>query len=281
MKLRRDLLAAPLPAWLTGPLVAATFATLWWLERRRPLRRETESKLTRNARNVTIAALSAVTIRVAEQPLAIPLAELVHRRRWGIVRFLGLPPVVEVVLCVLLLDYTLFVWHVLTHKLPLLWRFHAAHHADRDLDASTAIRFHFGEIALSVPWRAAQIVLLGATPFALSTWQTLTLVAILFHHANVALPVAVERRLCRVFMTPRLHGIHHSVVARETNSNWGTIFSLPDWLHGTALVDVPQARIEIGAPGVAKDAPLDVASVLAMPFTRPVPVPQSRDAVSG
>src|SRR5205823_4105111 len=131
----------------------------------------------------------------------------------------------------------LWVWHVLTHKVPFLWRFHGVHHADRDLDASTALRFHCVEMALSVPWRAAQVVLVGAGPLSLSTWQTLTILAIMFHHSNVALPIALERRLSRVLMTPRLHGIHHSIVRAETDSNWGTILSLPDYLHGTVRRD--------------------------------------------
>lgn len=147
-----------------------------------------------------------------------------------------------------LLDYTLFVWHVLTHEVPFLWRFHEVHHADRDLSTSTALRFHFAEMILSVPWRAAQIVLIGAAPLSLSAWQTTTLVAILFHHANVRLPIAVERRLCRLIMTPRRHGIHHSMVEDEANANWSAIFSWPDYLHRTARFDVPQEAIAIGDP---------------------------------
>jgi sterol desaturase/sphingolipid hydroxylase (fatty acid hydroxylase superfamily) len=266
-------LAAELPGWLTASLVAASFATLRWLERRRPLRRETERKLARNARNLAVAALSGATIRLVERPVTSRLTRLVHRRGWGLVPRLGLRPGLEVALAVLLLDYTLFVWHVLTHRTSVLWRFHVVHHADRDLDATTALRFHFAEMALSVPWRAAQVVVVGAAPLSLSTWQTLTLLAILFHHANVALPVGLERWLCRILMTPRLHGIHHSVVAGETDSNWGTILSLPDWLHRTALVDVPQAAVEIGAPGVPRGARLDLPRLLPMPLAPPRKAP--------
>ena len=112
----------------------------------------------------------------------------------------------------LLMDYTLYVWHVLTHRVPALWRFHAVHHIDLDLDASTAVRFHFGELTLSTPWRVAQVVVIGTSPLALSIWQTGLLMSILFHHSNVELPLAIERRLGRVFVTPRMHGIHHSQV---------------------------------------------------------------------
>jgi hypothetical protein len=103
----------------------------------------------------------------------------------------------EVPLTVALLDYSLYVWHILVHKVPFLWRFHQPHHVDLDRDASTALRFHFGEILRSVPWRAAQIVVIGVPPLTLPVWQTATLVEILFHHSNVELPVEVERWLCR------------------------------------------------------------------------------------
>jgi sterol desaturase/sphingolipid hydroxylase (fatty acid hydroxylase superfamily) len=237
-----------LPTRLTAPLVAATFVALVWLERRRPLRAPAERKARRNARNLAMAVLSAAAIRATERPVTTRLSRVVLRRRWGVARILALPPWLEVAIAVVLLDYTLYVWHVLTHRVPLLWRFHEVHHADRDLDASTALRFHFAEMILSVPWRAGQIAVVGATPLALSVWQTLTLLAILFHHSNVRLPIRIERRLARILMTPRLHGIHHSIVRDQTDANWGTILSVPDHLHGTARRDVPQAAITIGTP---------------------------------
>jgi sterol desaturase/sphingolipid hydroxylase (fatty acid hydroxylase superfamily) len=262
-------LARELPTRLTAPLVAATFAALVWLEHRRPLRAPVEPKVPRSARNLAMAVLSAAAIRATERPVTSRLADVVLRRRWGVARTVALPPWLEVAVAVVLLDYTLYVWHVLTHRVPFLWRFHEVHHADRDLDASTALRFHFGEMILSVPWRAGQIVAIGATPLALSTWQTLTLLAILFHHSNVRLPIGVERRLARMFMTPRLHGIHHSTVRDETDANWGTILSLPDHLHGTARQDVPQAAITIGTP-TPRPSSFRLPDLLRRPFRAPL-----------
>jgi len=218
-----------------------------------------------------VAVLSAAAIQLTERPVTQPLTAVVVSRRWGVVHRLGLPPWLEVAAAVVLLDYTLFVWHVLTHRVPLLWRFHEVHHADRDVSASTALRFHFGEMVLSVPGRTAQVICVGAGPLSLSTWQIATFVAIVFHHSNAALPLALERRLCRILMTPRLHGIHHSVVADETDSNWSTIFSWPDYLHRTIRLDVPQAAIEIGAPTVEDDAARTLPDLLARPF---VPAPR-------
>jgi sterol desaturase/sphingolipid hydroxylase (fatty acid hydroxylase superfamily) len=136
------------------------------------------------------------------------------------------------------------------------------------MDASTALRFHPGELLLSVPWRAAQVRLLGISPLGLALWQTLTLMEILSHHSNVRLPIGLERWLCRVIVTPRMHGIHHSVVRRETNCNWSTIFSWPDYLHGTVRLNVPQSAITIGVAPYQNPSELGLGRFLQLPFTR-------------
>ncbi len=260
------------PAWLNALLVGGTFAGLLWLERRRPLRRrQVEPKLRRDTRNLAVAAAGATTVRLVETPVVMPLARLVERRRWGLLKQVPLPPWLEVPLAIALMDYTLYLWHVLTHKVPFLWRFHQAHHVDLDMDASTAIRFHFGELALSVPWRAAQVVTIGVSPLSLSTWQTFTLMEILFHHSNVELPIEVERWLCRLVVTPRLHGIHHSIVPEETNANWSSGLTIWDWLHGTLRRDVPQDEITIGVPAYREPEDVTLPRVLAMPFVEQRP----------
>jgi sterol desaturase/sphingolipid hydroxylase (fatty acid hydroxylase superfamily) len=169
-------------------------------------------------------------------------------------------------LAVVLLDYTLYIWHVLTHRVPWLWRFHLVHHVDRDLDASTALRFHAGELALSIPWRAAQIAAIGVPPDALRIWQNMLLLSILFHHSNVELPIDVERLVARIIVTPRLHGIHHSDVPEETDSNWSSGLTVWDYLHRTLRCDVPQQAITIGVAAYATAADVTLANSLALPF---------------
>jgi len=255
-----------LPRWLNAALVFGTFAAVAALEMRRPLRKSREPKLVHDLRNLAASALAAATVAVAEKPVVAPLALSVVRQRLGLLQLVWLPLAAELLLSVLLLDYTLFIWHYLTHKIPLLWRFHQAHHLDHDLDATTALRFHPGELLLSVPWRAAQVRLLGISPLGLSLWQTLTLMAILFHHANLRLPFRLERLLCRLLVTPRMHGIHHSVLRAEADANWSTIFSWPDYLHGTARLNVPQQAITIGAPGCRNMVPAGLGEYLMVPF---------------
>lgn len=249
------------------PLLIATAGVLAWLERRRPLRRRREAEVPHVGRNLAVAALGALALQVAERPVVSRVAAAVVRRRWGLLQRNRLPPALEVLLAVVLMDYTLYVWHVLVHRAPALWRAHAVHHADLDLDATTALRFHFAELLASLPWRAAQVAAIGVSPYALSVWRTFLMMNIMFHHSNVDLPPGIERRLSRFIVTPRMHGIHHSRVASEVNSNWSSGLTIWDRLHGTLKLNVPQQSIAIGVCGFDTAEQVSLGPMLALPFT--------------
>jgi len=239
---------------------------LLYLERRRPLRAEKESKSRRTARNLAVATLGALTIHLAESPVLYPLAKKVENKRWGLLKLLHLPRAIETSAALALLDYTLYLQHVLHHRIPLLWRFHAVHHVDLDLDASTALRFHFGEIALSVPYRVAQILLIGVDPRSLIIWQSFLLLSIMFHHSNLRLPKPIEDCLVRVIVTPRMHGIHHSDQPENQNSNWSGGFTIWDSLHGTLNLGVPQEKIEVGVRGFDHPEQVTLPKIVTQPF---------------
>jgi len=134
---------------------------------------------------------------------------------------------------------------------------------------TTALRFHVSELALSVPWRALQVVVIGVPPRTLSLWQALTLAEVMFHHSNVRLPVRVESVLCRLIATPRLHGIHHSVIDAERSSNYSSGFTVWDLLHGTARLDVHQQAIVVGLPDLRDRSQVTLARTLVMPGEDP------------
>ncbi len=195
------------------------------------------------------------------------------------------PPSVRGLIAIVLLDYTLYLWHVLTHRVPLLWRFHQVHHIDREMDASTALRFHFGEIAISVLFRIGQVLLIGPSRMSFALWQMFLMICILFHHSNVRLPIGLERRLARLVITPRLHGIHHSIAVDQMNANWSSGLTIWDWLHGTLLTEVPQQNIIIGIPNRARDEDQKLTHILALPFKEDAPVanlpnPPGRQSIS-
>ena len=226
-----------------GAVVGAALAGAAGLEAALPLRPRRCGRRSRWSENASFGALAAAIVRVAVVPAMVRCAREAGARNAGVLRWLPVPGALRVVAGVLALDYTMYLWHRALHGAPWLWRFHAAHHADRDLDASTALRFHPGELAASLPFRCLQVSVLGVNPRLALTYEVALQAAAVFHHSNARLPWSVERGLGLVFVTPRMHGIHHSTDARELASNWSVIFSFWDRLHGTHRLHEAQPTI--------------------------------------
>ena len=259
----RGLLAALAPG--------AELAALTWLELTHPLRRSVEDKARRFVRNLSFSTLAAAAIHACELPLVVWLSRLVERHGWGLVPALPLPAPLKLAAAVALMDYTLYLWHVIAHKAPLIWRLHRVHHADLDLDASTALRFHFLEHVASAPYRAVQVLCIGVTPAAFATWQAFLMANVLFHHSNVRLPGWLDALVARFVVTPHLHGIHHSSRQNERESNWSSGLTLWDRLHGTYKTDVSDATIVIGLPEYRDPESVRFARLVTMPLDPPTP----------
>ena len=177
-------------------------------ERRWPLR-PVDRDARRLGTNAVFGLLATVTEALLDVPLARWTARGSERRRWGLSR---LPSSAWRTLAgVLWLDWTLYLWHRATHRHPGLWRLHLPHHLDPAMDVTTAWRFHVAELLASLPFRAAQVASVGVPEDALRLWQRLLVISISFHHSNLRLPEPMDRALGWVVMTPRLHGIHHSI----------------------------------------------------------------------
>jgi sterol desaturase/sphingolipid hydroxylase (fatty acid hydroxylase superfamily) len=252
--------------WLAFGVAAGA---LFVFERLHPLRARKEPGPSRVGRNVAIGLLGAATTAASELPIVAPAQRLAERRRLGLLRWTPLrrlPRALRVVLGFVLLDYTLYLWHWLNHRVPGLWRFHAVHHVDLDLDSTTGLRFHFGELALAAGFRAAQVLLLGVDRDTLSAWQQALLLSVVFHHSNLELPIEAERTLQYVFVTPRMHGIHHSTKGEEMNTNYSSVLSWWDRVHGSLRRDVPQASITIGVEGYARLEDVTLERSLTLPF---------------
>ena len=216
------------------PFVLIALAIASAAERRWPLRRRTERVLPRFVANATMGSL-ALAWNLAFDPARRRLAG----RSAGV-----LAGVAEV----LLLDYTLWWWHRANHELTPLWRFHSLHHADADMDSSTALRFAFGEHVLSSLYRAMQLRLIQPSQLSYRIWQSHLIASILYHHANIRLPERIDGRIARWLVTPRMHGIHHSNVPAHAQSNYAALLTWWDEVHDTLRLDVPQESIEVGAP---------------------------------
>jgi sterol desaturase/sphingolipid hydroxylase (fatty acid hydroxylase superfamily) len=253
---------------ITATVILAVGSLMLLVEALAPLRRMVEPKFRRIVRNLFTGGVSLAVMTLIQVPLLQPVASWIVRDRIGLLQAVAWPRWAETAVAIVLLDYTLWWWHRANHLVPFLWRFHLVHHVDRDLDTSTALRFHFGELALSIPVRAAQMIAIGVDPHALWLWQTILFGSILFHHANVRLPLGLERVLVRLVVTPRMHGIHHSDRLDETNSNWSSMLSCWDYLHRTLRLNVPQPEITIGVPAYSEAPEVTAGKLLVLPFVR-------------
>lgn len=256
----------PVLDYVGVPILAAIFIICFFSEKARPLRRRVQHWLSRLITNVLVAAPAFLILRLLLIPAVVSVAIWCERHDFGLARWLNLPPLAGAVVALLFLDYSMYLWHWLNHRVPFLWRFHNVHHTDLDLDVTTAFRFHFGEIFLSVFIRSLQVALAGASPAVALIYEILLEASTQFHHSNLRLPHRFERFLAWFIMTPRAHGIHHSIEARETNSNFSNFLMLWDRLHRTLRLDVPQDRIVVGVPAYRDPAELKTLPLLTMPF---------------
>ena len=260
-----------LPA-LTIGLVALMFAALFAVERLVPLRRARHGWkggfLSRVALNLAISAMAFATAALVVRPAVKAALGWSADAPFGLVHALALPAWGVAVIAFLLMDLSFYYWHLINHRIPLLWRFHNVHHTDPDLDVSTAFRFHFGEVGLSAIFRVLQVVLIGVPVGVFAAYELVFQANTLFHHSNIRLPIRLERVLNRLLVTPRMHGIHHSQVHRENNSNFGVVFPWWDLVHRTLGLNVPQNRVAIGVPGYLRPDDNRLMFLLTMPFRR-------------
>lgn len=163
----------------------------------------------------------------------------------------------------LVLDFWIYWWHRANHEIPMLWRFHQVHHLDETLDASSALRFHFGEVLLSALVRAVVIVVLDIPLAPVILFEALVLAGAIFHHSDAKLPRGLESGLARLIVTPSIHWVHHHAVRADTDSNYGTVLSVWDRLFGSMSATRRWARMPIGVEG-RRDRPF--ARLLTTPF---------------
>jgi len=256
----------PLMDYVGRPLLACLFMALLWLQWRFPLRRHYFSVIKRLVRNFVLSISGFAIVRLVMLPIPLMLAVWAQRQHIGVLNWLPFPGWAAVIATFLLMDYAYWWWHWANHMVPVFWRFHNVHHTDLDLDVSTAARFHFGEMIFSIGFLSLAVLVFGIAPLMLIVFFITLEAATLFHHSNWRLPIRLERILNLIIVTPRMHGIHHSIVQRETNSNWGTIFCWWDNLHRTLRRDVPQDAVTIGVAAYREEHELTLGKLLALPF---------------
>ena len=250
------------------PILALAFIGLFFAESRSQLRKRKQERSKRIIINAIGSILAFTLLRFLFLPIMVKLAIKNQHFKFGLNYRYNANPIVKAIVAFLIMDYTNYLWHILNHKLPFLWRFHVVHHSDPDLDLSTALRFHFGEMIGSVFYRGAFVLVSGASALQVLLYEILFEGATQFHHSNWKLPYKLEKNLNKLIVTPRMHGIHHSIIKEETDSNYSVIFSFWDRMHNTARLNVNQDLIITGVPSYSNHDELTIAYLLKMPFTK-------------
>jgi len=250
------------------PILIIINLLLLLLETKFQLRKSIQKKFSRTVINTLVSLPAFALLRFAFLPIIVWLAYKNQDWQFGLNYFYSLPLLIKSIMAFIMLDYGNYVWHILNHKIPFLWRFHLVHHTDLDMDITTAFRFHFGEMIGSVFFRGAVTILSGASPMLVLVYEIVFEAATQFHHSNWKLPLAFERILNKLIVTPRMHGIHHSVVKQELDSNYSVIFSFWDRLHRTATLGNLNKEVILGVPSYNKPEELTVRFLLKLPFTK-------------
>ena len=233
-----------------------------------PRRSLNTSKTVRWLSNLGITFLNPVVVRAVSPLLPVGMALLAQKNGWGLLNYFSMPYWFEVALAVIVLDLVIYLQHVMFHTVPVLWRLHMMHHADLDIDVTTGLRFHPIEMILSMGIKLSTVVLIGPSVLAVLIFEILLNGTSMFNHSNVRLPINIDRTLRLFVVTPDMHRVHHSVIIRETNSNFG--FNLPWWdrLFGTYR-DQPVAGhlgMTIGLSQFRNPRRLSFLWILALPF---------------
>jgi len=245
-----------------------------------PRRMLTTSKKSRWLSNLTLLSLNPVSVRLIFPLLPVSMSILAGQRHWGLLNNIGpLPYPLGVVVAIMLLDFAIYLQHVLHHAIPVLWRLHMVHHSDLDFDLTTGLRFHPLEIVVSMGIKLMTVAALGPPALAVLIFEVALNSTSMFNHSNVFLPSGIDRVLRLFVVTPEMHRVHHSIILRETNSNFG--FNVPWWdrLLGTYR-DQPANGHEgmtIGVSHIRDPGRLTLPRLIVMPFVdAPGAVPFNR-----
>lgn len=259
-----------LEPWIRLGVFAGVLLLLAGLELVAPRRRQLIARRHRWPGNLALVALDTVLVRLLFPLAAVGAALIAEQRGWGLLNLVGLSAAVEIAVAVVALDLLIYGQHVLFHAVPWLWRVHRVHHADLEFDLTTGLRFHPIEILLSMAIKIAAVVLLGAAALAVLLFEVLLNATAMWSHSNIRLPFGADRLIRRLIVTPDMHRTHHSVVPRETHSNFGFNLALWDRLFGTYRAE-PQAGHEGMIIGISEHrsvADLRLDRMLVQPFRK-------------
>lgn len=220
--------------------------------------------------NLSMVVISSVCLRILFPAAAVGTAIYAEQQGWGLFNVVGVPTVLAGLIAFVVLDFAVWLEHLVSHKWPLLWRIHRMHHSDQGFDLTTALRFHPLEIVISMLWKALIIVVLGAPVVAVLIFEVVLNGMAMFNHANARLPLKFDAMVRRLIVTPDMHRVHHSTIQRETDSNYGFNLSIWDRLFGTYIAQPASGHddMRIGLDDYDGPQTRNLVWALLLPFRR-------------
>ena len=239
---------------------------IFWLEGIFPLFHGRKERFRHARRNLGVGILNGLVISLGFAALTLKSIQIAENNSWGLLHQIYWNPFAEGVAAFILFDLWMYVWHRANHQIPFLWRFHRMHHSDLELDSTSALRFHTGEIIFSSLLRLIVIPLIGMQFIHLLIYEICLQPVIIFHHSNVALPEKLDRIFRAVIVTPNMHRVHHSQIRDETDSNYSSIFSFWDRMIRSFRKRKDARTIVYGLPYLQEKEWQSLLGMLRTPF---------------
>jgi len=247
-------------------LIIGALLVIFALESLFPYYRNRRNRLVHAFPHVIIALVNGLLTRIILAAMTMKVIGWTQAHSLGIVRMIDLPVAMRMVMVLLLFDIWMYYWHMANHRISFFWRFHRSHHSDINMDTTTALRFHPGELVLSSFIRLPVLVLIGISFYELVIFEVMLNISALFHHSNIDLPEAWDRMLRVFIVTPNMHRVHHSIEREETNTNYTSFLSLWDRLGGTFRTRKDTRSIILGLPSFREDRYQRLWGFLVTPF---------------
>jgi len=247
---------------------AGGFTLLALMETALPRKKRVLPRVHRWITNWSLVIVDTLALRILAPVLAVGMAQIAASKGWGVLSMVALPLWLEILIAVAVLDIAVYAQHVVSHKIPFLWRFHKVHHADRDIDVTTGSRFHPIEILASMAYKLVCVIALGPAAIAVFIFEVLLNASAMFSHSNIKIPLGLDNLMRRIIVTPDMHRVHHSIIRRETDSNYGFFLSAWDRLFRTYIAQ-PQDGHDGMTIGLAEHQDARPASFLwclVLPF---------------
>lgn len=250
-------------------IFAGVLLSMMALEAVAPRRNRTSARTRRWSTNIALVVIDTFAARLLGPLIAGAVAIYAHENGVGLFNMIDMPMIVSIIISVMALDMAIYWQHVAFHKVPLFWRFHKVHHADRDIDVTTGVRFHPAEIVLSMLYKAICVLALGPSLIAVILFEVILNASAMFNHANFKLPQAADRIIRPFLVTPDMHRVHHSDIECETNSNYGFCLSVWDRLFRSYIAQpkLGHDKMTIGLSEYQTQEPNRILWSLIVPFT--------------